>query len=1068
VWISGFYGSGKSHLAKMLCALWTDFEFPDGARASGLVHEISEDLRAGLRSLRAAAARAGGIHAAGGTLGDGSDNPVLATLRVVLLSLGLPDDYRSARVAFWLADEGILDRVRKRLGAGFEAAIRNFVLARAFHEAVLAERPDLGNSPRDLADRLKANFPQPSEITVADLSSTIRRALLLNRKELPLTLLALDETQEFLRNDPDRTGIVRSIAERLATDFDGRLLLVCTGQQALIDVDNLQKQLGRFPVRISLGEADMDAVIRKTVLRKSPAGGDAVRAMLNAHAGEISRQIHGSRLAHRQEDAADAVLDWPLLPSRRRVWEGILRALDRTGLLGMLRTQMAVALASARLVADRPLGWAVPADFLYSRFAEEAFAAGELPEETRARIARLQQGNFAESLQARVLMLVYMLGLIQQDAENHGVRATADAIADLLVEDLANGAQLRAEVPKAIAALQEAGAIIEEVSGIWQLQTKESAEWDRLYRAEERSLASRTIDVARERNIALDQALSHALQGLSAIPHGRSNIPRRLARLRRSERPPADALPVRISNGWQDDLQSVESEVDALPDTDPSIHVLIPDEDRAALDMWMRQRIAAETVLGTKGVPQTNEGQQAQRAMGTRQKTAEDNIARIAKQAVDKARVLQAGGAIIPGSLKEAVQRAAENALVRLYPQFDQADHPGWTAVVTRGQAGQPDALQAVNHTGPAETHAVCFGIRQALGAGRRGSELRATFEAAPFGWPRDAVDGALLVMDNADLIRTVGEDGQETALRNMPRNRFGAARFQLETHTVSLAQRRAIRGLAEKVGLNPQPNEEAEIMPQLLERLENAAAASGGEPPAPPPAEAPTLAALHSYSGNERLIEAASRAKELQDALADWKRSVASIAARLPVFRVVERLVDLGAAGQGAALADIKERRRLLEEPDPLPPLRQDAAAELRGRLNAAFEAYETAAAEAERRLAEDANWQRLSPEEKHSLRADNGLLPVPRSAVSTPEEIVSALTARSLVQWQDMTKALPQKVADALAEATEKFAPKVQQIRLPVPGVLADLTALDAWIGEVRSLLATGLAEGPVQPRL
>jgi hypothetical protein len=66
-----------------MCALWTDFAFPDGARASGIVHEMPEDLRAALRSLRAASARAGGVHAAGGTLGDGSDNPVLATLRVV-------------------------------------------------------------------------------------------------------------------------------------------------------------------------------------------------------------------------------------------------------------------------------------------------------------------------------------------------------------------------------------------------------------------------------------------------------------------------------------------------------------------------------------------------------------------------------------------------------------------------------------------------------------------------------------------------------------------------------------------------------------------------------------------------------------------------------------------------------------------------------------------------------------------------------------------------------------------------------------------------------------------------
>ena len=271
VWISGFYGSGKSHLAKMLCALWTDQAFSDGSRPSALIPEPPAELVTELRALRSAAERAGGLHAAGGTLGGGADDPKLATLGIVLQSVGLPLDFRAARVAFWLADEGILDAVRTRLGEGFESAIRNFVLSTAFHQAVIAEKPSLAANARDLSDRLKDNFRQPPEITVNELSSTVRRALLLGRKELPLTLVVLDEIQQFLKNDPSRVLDMRNIAEQFAEDFDGRLLLVGAGQQALNELENLQKLLGRFQVRINLGEADMDYVIRKTVLRKSRA-----------------------------------------------------------------------------------------------------------------------------------------------------------------------------------------------------------------------------------------------------------------------------------------------------------------------------------------------------------------------------------------------------------------------------------------------------------------------------------------------------------------------------------------------------------------------------------------------------------------------------------------------------------------------------------------------------------------------------------------------------------------------------------------------------------------------------
>src|SRR3989475_2112550 len=69
-WVSGFYGSGKSHLLKMFRHLWVDTHFTDGATARGLAR-LPQEVQDLLRELDTLGKRSGGLHAASGTLPSG-------------------------------------------------------------------------------------------------------------------------------------------------------------------------------------------------------------------------------------------------------------------------------------------------------------------------------------------------------------------------------------------------------------------------------------------------------------------------------------------------------------------------------------------------------------------------------------------------------------------------------------------------------------------------------------------------------------------------------------------------------------------------------------------------------------------------------------------------------------------------------------------------------------------------------------------------------------------------------------------------------------------------------------
>ena len=118
-------GSGKSHLVKMLRALWTNTPFPDGrnprdiARLPPSVADALAELDTQARQKKTR------LHAASGTLSQGaSDSIRKAVLAIVFKASGLPSNYSEARALMWLRNEGIEDAVRQALAHVFSSKLQ--------------------------------------------------------------------------------------------------------------------------------------------------------------------------------------------------------------------------------------------------------------------------------------------------------------------------------------------------------------------------------------------------------------------------------------------------------------------------------------------------------------------------------------------------------------------------------------------------------------------------------------------------------------------------------------------------------------------------------------------------------------------------------------------------------------------------------------------------------------------------------------------------------------------------------------------------------------------------------
>lgn len=1070
VWVSGFYGSGKSHLGKILRYLWNDYEFPeDKARARGLTN-LSTEVADLLKELTTAGKRLGGLHAASGTLrGELGDNVRLSVLNIIFKSVGLPPKYPVARFVMWLRDNGKLDAVKGRVtkaGRDFTKELNNLWVSPVLHKALVDE--GLGASTSDISKSLAQQFPNVKDITIDEMLQAMREALTV-KGQLPCTLVVLDEVQQFIGDDSDRSLQIQEVVEACSKQLNSRVLIVATGQSALSGTPQLQKLRDRFRVPIQLSDTDVEAVIRQVITAKKPDKTSTIKQVVSAHQGEITRHLTGTKIETRAEDDAVYVADYPLLPVRRRFWEKVLRAVDVAGTAAQLRNQLGIVYESVRTYADRPVETVVGGDSIYWVKATDLLQTGILQPKIDEMIRKLDDGSANGRLSARICALVFLINKLPREAgADLGVRATADVLADLLVEDLkAGSAELRKKVPELLQALVQAGQLM-VVDEEYRLQTPESASWDAEFKKNLNRIVNDDARIASERADLL-RAECADLKNLKVI-HGNSKVARKVELFTGTETPipTGQGVPVWVRDGWTVDEKSIVAEAQKAGTDSPLVFVYIPRRSADELKKTVASLKAAEETLNIKGTPTTPEGLEARAAIETRKTVAETKLKGIVTEIVNGTRVFMAGGNEIAGMfMRDRVEEAAKNALTRLYPQFDVADDPRWEKVVERAKKGDSNALEALGFKGDPDKHPVCAAILGFVNAGKKGSEIRKQFSSGQYGWPQDAIDGALVLLSVTGHLR-VTQNGQPFDPRQLDHSKIGVCDFRTEHVTISAAQKLAVRKLFQAAQVGCKPGEEAAVAPDFLHALRLLAEKAGGEPPLP---ERPSLRMAQEISaltGNEQLVKLYEERDALTNNLAEWTKTAKAIQDRIARW---DRLGLLARHAIGLPEADdarqqaqtIESERQLLADPDPVAPLCDKLTQVLREKLTAHHARYQQLHQEGMAGLQQSDAWPKLTDSQRQSILDQHGLTTVPGVKVGTEAEVVASLEAMSLEMWQARCDALPQRFQQAQRDAAKLIEPKVVYVTLP-SATIHSAEDLEKWINNVREEITQKLKDGPV----
>lgn len=278
VWISGFFGSGKSHFLKMLSYILQNKEV-NGVKTVERFRTKFEDDPATYMTIEKC------THSRNDTIlfniaahDQGKDDK--STVRSVFAQmfykhLGFCGERLNvAALEYYIEQEGKTEEFRKRFeelsGKTWLERRKKLRLNRKY--IVQAMVDVLGIDKQDADSWLRENNAE--EFSVVEFADLLNDYLSTKPDDYRLIFL-VDEVGQYIGENEKMLLDLQTLVEILGARCKGRVWILCTGQEALDKVllklreDKFSKIQARFKTRLSLSSASADEVIQKRLLKKN-------------------------------------------------------------------------------------------------------------------------------------------------------------------------------------------------------------------------------------------------------------------------------------------------------------------------------------------------------------------------------------------------------------------------------------------------------------------------------------------------------------------------------------------------------------------------------------------------------------------------------------------------------------------------------------------------------------------------------------------------------------------------------------------------------------------------------